>query len=72
MAIRIQPGQIQNPQQIEAVIAGPDGANRLFIVSGQFNASVNAFSQGPFTQQTQTFTVLVGPVFTRNITNAFE
>jgi hypothetical protein len=65
MSIRIQPSQIQNLQQIEAVIAGPDGANRLFTVSGQFNASVNAFSQGPFTQQTQTFTVLVGPVFTR-------
>ena len=65
MAIRIQPNQIQNLQQIEVVVAGPDGANRLFTVAGQFNASVNAFSQGPFTQQAQTFTVLVGPVFTR-------
>lgn len=62
MATRIQP---QNLQQLEAVVAGPDGANRLFIVSGQFFAGVNAFSQGPFAQQTQTFTALVGPVFTR-------
>ena len=65
MAIRIQPNQIQNLQQIEAVVAGPDGANRLFTVSGQFFATVSAFSQGASNQQTQTFTVLVGPVFTR-------
>lgn len=65
MAIRIQPSQIQNLQQIEAVVAGPDGANRLFTVSGQFFGNVTAFSQGASTQQTQTFTVLVGPVFTR-------
>ena len=65
MAVRIQPNQIQNLQQIEAVVAGPDGANRLFTVSGQFFAGVTAFSQGAFTQQSQTFTVLVGPVFTR-------
>ena len=62
MAIRIQP---QNPQQLEAVVAGPDGANRLFTVSGQLFAGVSAFSQGAFTQQNQTLSALVGPVFTR-------
>ena len=65
MATRIQPNQIQNLQQIEAVVAGPDGANRLFTVCGQFNVNVSAFSSGPFAQQAETFTVLVGPVFTR-------
>lgn len=66
MAIRIDPSQVQNRQTIEAGVAGPDGANRLFIVTGQFDASVGVFSQSNSqTQQTQTFTVLVGPVLTR-------
>lgn len=61
MATRIPTNQIENLQQIEAVVAGPDGANRLFTVTGQFNSGV--FATG--SQQTQTFTVLLGPVFTR-------
>ena len=66
MAIKIQPNQIQNLQQIEAVAAGPDDANRLFIIDGQFDSQVAAFSQGPSViSQKETFTVLVGPVFTR-------
>ncbi len=66
MATRIQPAQIQNLQQIEAVVAGPDGADRLFVVTAQFDGGVSAFSQGNNTgQQTQTFTVLVGPALTR-------
>jgi hypothetical protein len=65
MAIRIPTDQIQNLQQLEAVVAGPDGANRLFIVNGQLPANINVNSQGPFAQQQQTFTVLLGPVLTR-------
>jgi len=65
MAIRLSPAAIQNLQQLEAVVAGPDGANRHFTVCGQFNPGIQAFSSGPFVQQTETFTVLVGPVFTR-------
>lgn len=65
MAIRIPPTSIQNLQQLEAVVAGPDGANRLFTVCGQFNPGVRSFSSGPFAQQAETFTVLAGPVFTR-------
>ena len=66
MATRLQPNQIQNLQQLEAAVSGPDGANRLFTVSGQtVNAGFSAFSQGSFTTQTQTFTLLVGPVLTR-------
>lgn len=66
MAIRIQANQIQNLQQIDAVVAGPDGANRLITVSGQFDGGISVFSQAAAaSQQTQTFTVLLGPVLTR-------
>ena len=66
MAIRVPTNQIQNLQQIEAAVAGPDGANRLFTVTGQFDSGFGVSSQGAgFTQQNQTFTVLVGPTLTR-------
>lgn len=66
MAIRIPTDQVQNLQQIEAAVAGPDGANRLFTVTGQLNVGLNVFSQGAGqVQQKETFTVLIGPVFTR-------
>ena len=66
MAVKILPNQIQNLQQIEAVVAGPDDANRLFIIDGQFDTWLSAFSQGPnFVTQKETFSVLVAPVFTR-------
>jgi hypothetical protein len=38
MAVKISPGAIQNLQQIEAVVAGPDDANRLLIIDGQFDS----------------------------------
>jgi len=66
MAIRIATNQIQNLQQIEATIAGPEGANRLFTVTGQFDIGFNVSSQAAGrTQQNETFTVLIGPVLTR-------
>jgi hypothetical protein len=66
MAVKISPAQIQNLQQIEAVVAGPDDANRLFIIDGQFDSQLTAFSQGAaVVSQKETFTVLVGPVFIR-------
>ena len=66
MAIRLQANQIQNLQQIEAVVSGPDGATRLFTVTGQTsNVFFGLSSQGPFTQASQTFTVLIGPTLTR-------
>jgi len=64
MAIRIPTNQVVNLQQIEAVVAGPDGANRLFAVTGQLEVFLNAFSSS-LTQKTETFTVLIGPVLTR-------
>ena len=66
MAISIPASQIQNPQVIEAAVAGPDGANRLFTVTGQFDINFSLFSQGANqTQQNETFKALVGPVLTR-------
>ena len=66
MATRLQPSQIQNLQQLDAAVSGPDGANLLSTVSGQtLNLGFSAFSQGNFNTQTHTFTLLVGPVLTR-------
>src|SRR5947208_14553197 len=49
-------------QVIEAVVAGPDGANRLFTVIGAANLSIQATRQ----QRTiETWTFLVGPTLMR-------
>jgi hypothetical protein len=67
MAVTIPPNQIQNLQQIQAVVAGPDDANRLLIIDGQFNAGLSAFSQGTnVVTVKEIFSVLVGPVLTKN------
>ena len=66
MAVKIPANQIQNLQQIEAVVAGPDDANRLFILDGQFDITMQAASQGPLVRQRETFSLLVGPVFTKH------
>jgi hypothetical protein len=47
---------------VEAVVAGPDGANRLYTITGAATVGVNV-SAGQ--TQTQTWTFLVGPTFTR-------
>ena len=66
MAVRVLTNQIQNLQQLEAAVAGPDGANRLFTVTGQFNTGLNVFVQGAGqVEKKETFTVLLGPVLTR-------
>jgi hypothetical protein len=65
MAIKIPPNKIQNLQQIEAVVAGPDEANRLLIIDGQFNSVISAVSQTDDALRKEIFSVLVGPVFTR-------
>ena len=38
MAIKI--AQIQNLQQLDVLVAGPDDANHLFIIDGQFDATL--------------------------------
>ena len=65
MAVKIPANQIQNLQQIEAVVAGPDDANRLFIIDGQFDSQLAAASQNLLVTQKETFSVLIGPVFKR-------
>jgi hypothetical protein len=49
-------------QVIEAVVAGPDGANRLFTVSGAANVCIEATRKQ---RTTETWTFLVGPTLTR-------
>jgi hypothetical protein len=55
---RIDSSNLLNLQTIEAVVSGPDGANRLFTVTGMANASVAG-------SQKETFTVLIGPKLSR-------
>lgn len=60
MAIKI--AQIQNLQQMDVLVAGPDDANHLFIIDGQFDASLGIGSQGTnFATAKETFSVLIGP-----------
>ena len=65
MAIKIPPDKIQNLQRIEAVVAGPDEANRLLIIDGQFDSVISAVSQTDDALRKEIFSVLVGPVFNR-------
>jgi hypothetical protein len=44
VAVKIPSDQIQNLQQIEAAVAGPDDANRLFIINGQINMELGVSS----------------------------
>src|SRR5918996_6358094 len=63
MAIKI--AQIQNLQQIDVLVAGPDDANHLFIINGQFDTSLAIESQGTnFGTAKETFSVAVGPRLT--------
>jgi hypothetical protein len=63
MAIKI--GQLQNLQQLDVMVAGPDDANHLFIIDGEFNASLVIQSQGASLDVAkETFSVLVGPKLT--------
>ena len=60
MAIKI--AQVQNLQQMDVLVAGPDDANHLFIIDGQFDASLFIGSQGTnFATAKETFSVLIGP-----------
>lgn len=60
MPVRIT--SLVNPQQIEAVVSGPDGANRLYALTGI--APVSVLASGA--TQTETFTFLIGPALTRS------
>jgi hypothetical protein len=59
MAIRI--AEIQNLQQLDVLVAGPDEANHLFIIDGQFDAGLTVGGQGTnFASGKETFSVLLG------------
>lgn len=65
MPIRIPAEQVQNLQQIEAYVSGPDTANRLLTISAQFDVGFYVNGQANnYTQATNTYSVLVGPVLT--------
>ncbi len=49
-------------QVIETVVAGPEGANRLYTVTGAANLSIQATRQQ---RTTETWTFLVGPTLSR-------
>ena len=51
---------IVNLQQIEAAVSGPDGANRLFIITGIIPTNLSTS-----TTIKETFTFLIGPTLTR-------
>jgi len=68
MATRLASELIENLQQIEAVVAGPDDANRLFTIAGQFVLGFSAVlgrGEGARREVSGTYTLLLGPRFTR-------
>jgi hypothetical protein len=63
MALKIPANQIKNLQQIEVVVSGPDEANRLIIIDGQFDTG-NIAADSLNRTNKQTFSVLLGPKLT--------
>ena len=63
MALKIPANQIKNLQQMEVVVSGPDEANRLIIIDGQFDTG-NIVADGLNRTNKQTFSVLLGPKLT--------
>ena len=63
MAIKI--AQVQNLQQLDVMVAGPDDANHLFVIDGQLDVSLAIGSQGGNAGVAkETFSVLLVPKFT--------
>lgn len=48
-AIRFYPAdaQIPNLQQLDVIVAGPDDANHLFVIDGQFDARLTVDLKAP-------------------------
>ena len=63
MALKIPADQIENLQQMEVVVSGPDEANRLIIIDGQFSTG-NIRADSLSRTNKQTFSVLLGPKLT--------
>jgi len=66
MPVTIQPSQIQNLQQMQVGVAGPEDANQLFIIDGQFDSNLGVSASGPgLMTAKEAFSVLVGPALSR-------
>ena len=63
MALKIPADQIENLQQMEVVVSGPDEANRLIIIDGLI-ATGNIAADSLGRTNKQTFSVLLGPKLT--------
>jgi hypothetical protein len=63
MALKIPADQIENLQQMEVVVSGPDEANRLIIIDGQIDTG-NIAADSLSRTNKQTFSVLLGPKLT--------
>jgi len=66
MAVKIDPSSVENLQSLEAVVSGPDGANRLFTITGIAETVIGLVgTDGSQHTQKETFTLLVGPPLTQ-------
>jgi len=59
MAVRIAPTLIQNLQEMEVVVAGPEDANRLVIIDGQFDCNLYVNSSGVWATAKETRSLVV-------------
>ena len=61
MATKIQSDQIQNLQQLDAVVAGPNDAKRLFVIDGQSHSDLDESYQDNITlSNNEIFAALLG------------
>jgi hypothetical protein len=66
MPAELQEQQLQQTQQMEVDVVGPEDANRLFICTGRAQASVSASGlPGGVGSRKEVFTFFVGPQLTR-------
>jgi len=65
MTTKIDPNYVQNLQTLEVEVSGPEGANRLFMISGIASIGLGAYTNGSQAIQKETFSILVGPTLDR-------
>ena len=61
MADRLDPRNLNNPQEMTVVVSGPEDANRLIICTGE----AGIYSSVSDNRDTRTYTFLVGPALER-------
>lgn len=62
--MRLDSNTIENLQSVESIVSGPDGANRLFIITGTVPVPTQ-FVSAQNRDATASFCVQVGPTLTR-------